>query len=279
MVNKSKISVITPNYNCAPFLMQAIESVKNQTYQNIEHIVIDGASTDNSVDILKQYRHLIWKSEPDKGMNDAVNKGFRISTGDILCYLNSDDFFYANALQEVHDFFQEHPHIDMVISDFDVCDDNGEIMMSRKVAPLNFKELLFGGVFICQPAVFWRRSLYEKVGDLDISLRFAPDYDYFYRMGLAGAKTGIIKKNIVAFRLRIDSNTIALQNTKNGGLKFINKHWKPFSHNERVNEILLRVYKFYFRGQHFIRRLVYRKGYIVVISGNARIRKKYKGKG
>jgi len=149
-------------------------------------------------------------------------------------------------------------------------------MMSRKVAPLNFKELLFGGVFICQPAVFWRRSLYEKVGELDISLRFAPDYDYFYRMGMAGAKTGVIKKNLVAFRLRVDSNTIALQNTKNGNQKFIYKHWRPILNNEKLNEKLLRAYKFYFRIQHFLRRLLYRKGYIVVISGNARIRSKYK---
>jgi len=100
-----KISVITPNYNCAEYLVEAIESVGNQTFKSIEHIVIDGASTDGSVDILKQYPHLTWKSEPDKGMNDAVNKGFKMSTGDILCYLNSDDFFYPHALQEVHDFF------------------------------------------------------------------------------------------------------------------------------------------------------------------------------
>lgn len=275
MTEKLKISIVTPNLNCAPYLAKAIESVRNQSYPLVEHIVIDGGSTDGSLKILEQYSDLVWISEPDQGMNDAVNKGFKIATGDILCYLNSDDYYLPGALEAVAGFFSANSEVDLVVGDFWVCDDDGRILFRRKVAPLDFRELLFGGAHICQPAVFWRRSLYERVGELDISLDYAADHDYFYRMGLAGARVGLVKQSLAVFRLRVQANTLYQHVDPNANLKFQYKHWRPLFRNERANRRVLRMLRSYYRTRHYLRRF-FTRGYLVFVSGNVHIARRYK---
>jgi glycosyltransferase involved in cell wall biosynthesis len=106
MFARYKISVITPSYNSGKYLEEAVKSVRDQDYPNFEHIVIDGGSTDNTLEILRKYNHLNWTSEPDDGQSDAMNKGFEISTGDIIVYLNADDYFLPGAFKRVVPYFE-----------------------------------------------------------------------------------------------------------------------------------------------------------------------------
>src|SRR5712692_521613 len=118
-----KLSVVTPSYNHADFIEDALQSVKGQNYPSVEHIVVDGASTDETCDILRRYsgrpgwEHLRWISEPDKGQSDAINKGFRMSRGDLVAWLNSDDYLLPGSLQAIAQYAAAHPDVDVVYGD------------------------------------------------------------------------------------------------------------------------------------------------------------------
>ena len=124
-----KISIVTPSLNQGQFIKRTILSVLKQGCHNIEYIVMDGGSTDNTVEILKKYEdRLIWKSEPDRGQSHAINKGFRMATGEIIGWLNSDDTYEPDALKTVIQFFSEHPEIDLIYGDCNMIDENDNII-------------------------------------------------------------------------------------------------------------------------------------------------------
>jgi glycosyltransferase involved in cell wall biosynthesis len=178
------ISVVTPSYNQAQFLDDTLRSVASQDYPRTEHIVIDGGSTDGSVEIIRrhapQLRH--WVSEPDRGQSHAINKGLAMATGDVLGWLNSDDTYLPGALKEVGEVFARHPDVDLVYGDYVYTDAGGRPMRRRHVfASMSYESLLYHD-YLGQPAVFFRRSLFEKVGPLDESLHYCLDWDLFLRM-------------------------------------------------------------------------------------------------
>ena len=121
------VSIITPSFNQAPFLDATIQSVLGQTYPNIEYIIIDGGSTDGSIEIIERYadRLAYWESAQDRGQTEAINKGFDRANGAIMAYLNSDDLYYPNAVEEAVDFLQLHPEIGMVYGDADYINAGG----------------------------------------------------------------------------------------------------------------------------------------------------------
>lgn len=175
------ISIVTPSYNSSQFIEATIESVRNQSYSNYEHIIVDGGSTDNTVSILKRYPELRWGSEPDQGQSDAINKGFRQATGDILAWQNADDLYCHYTFDVVIDFFKSHPDVDLVYGNYEVIDESGRILY--QVAPREWNQWYFAhGRFVpLQPTVFWRRRLYEDIGELDINLNYCMDVDFFAR--------------------------------------------------------------------------------------------------
>ncbi len=178
-----KITVVTPSYNQARFLEATLQSVLNQGYPNLEYIVIDGGSTDGSVEILRRYaEHLAyWVSEQDDGQTDALVKGFAKATGDILCWLCSDDLLEPWTLKEVAQFFQENPQARVVYGDTTWMDAEGQLIQRRKETPFNRFIFLYEHNFIPQPSTFWRRDLYEEVGGLNPEFNLAMDSDLWIR--------------------------------------------------------------------------------------------------
>ncbi|WP_417289539.1 glycosyltransferase family 2 protein [Corallibacter sp.] len=171
-----KISVLTPAYNAGAYLKKSIESVLAQTYSNWEHIVVDGGSTDQSLDILKSYKHLKWVSEPDEGQSDAMNKAFKMATGDIIIYLNADDYFYPDAFKVFVDAFKNNTDCDMVVGNLDV-DRNGMMEPSTNATVL-WKDLaVIKGRFPLNPVSYaYKRKVQEKVGAFPVDEHYTMDY-------------------------------------------------------------------------------------------------------
>lgn len=184
MTAQPLISVVTPSFNQKDYIEETIQSVLTQDYPNWEHIVVDGGSTDGTLDVLGRYRHLRWISEKDRGQGDAVNKGFRMARGEILGWLNSDDTYRPGALSiAARELDQSHGrHIVMGRCEF--TDENGKATgIFHPCAYSGRKRLIqvWKGHSIPQPSVFFRREVLERCGDIDVSLHYALDYDLFLR--------------------------------------------------------------------------------------------------
>jgi len=144
-----KVSIVTPSFNQGKYIEETIKSVVNQTYKNIEHIIIDNESDDGTIEILKKYRHLKWLSEKDKGQTNAINKGIKMSSGEIIAWLNSDDLYYEDAAEIVVEFFQANQDIDMVYGNCMLIDEKGTEIELVKPGPLDFHKLLYSMNYIC----------------------------------------------------------------------------------------------------------------------------------
>lgn len=181
------VSIITPSYNQAPYLEQTIQSVLGQDYPRIEYIVVDGASTDNSFDIIKKYndRLAYWISEKDSGQAEAINKGFTRAKGEILGWLNSDDYYLPSTISAVVKCFEENPDVVMAYGDMLAVDGNGQTMNVLKYKQLSLQDLLCFQI-IGQPSVFFRRSALEKTGPLDTSFHFMLDHHLWIRLAQQG---------------------------------------------------------------------------------------------
>jgi len=212
-MNFPKISIITPSYNQGQFLEETIRSVLDQDYPNLEYIIIDGGSTDNSVEIIKKYEaHLAyWVREKDRGQTNAINKGFKRATGDILNWLNSDDLLAPRALRAVAAAFDKCPDADFYFGDFKVIDNRGRNMFSRKSPPYHFATLFWGRQLSNQPAVFFKRSVPEDIGYLDESLNFCMDTEFWIRAARHRKIFHQIKKPLAMARLHGDAKTAQLQ--------------------------------------------------------------------
>jgi glycosyltransferase involved in cell wall biosynthesis len=188
MNHRPKVSIITPSYNQGEFIEDTILSIKGQTYRNFEHIVVDGGSTDNTLDILRKYAgtyDLSWSSEPDEGMYQAINKGLKKAKGDILCYLNTDDLYLPWTLEAVAGYSAKNKQVDLLYGDIiNLDDDKGTIELTFS-PPFNLRwAIVKGGLY--QPTVFWSRRAYERVGGLDETLQIGGDYEYWIRIAMQG---------------------------------------------------------------------------------------------
>src|SRR5690349_21472344 len=181
------VSIITPSYNQALYLEQTIQSVLGQDYPRIEYIVVDGASTDNSFEIIKKYndRLAYWISEKDSGQAEAINKGFARANGEILGWLNSDDYYLPDTLSEVVRCFAENPEVVMAYGDMLAVDGDGRTLNVLKYKQLSLQDLLCFQI-IGQPSVFFRRSALEKTGLLDTSFHFMLDHHLWIRLAQQG---------------------------------------------------------------------------------------------
>jgi glycosyltransferase involved in cell wall biosynthesis len=184
MRDKPLVSIVTPSFNQALFLEETICSVLDQDYSSLEYIIVDGGSTDGSLEIIQKYAERLawWVSEPDRGQTDAINKGFAQSQGDILAWLNSDDTYLPGTVPEAVAYFQEHPEIGAVYGDANLINEQGQVIGRFPARQTDYERLMRGFVHIPQQATFFRGELWRKVGPLDPSFYFAMDYDLWVRI-------------------------------------------------------------------------------------------------
>jgi glycosyltransferase involved in cell wall biosynthesis len=198
-----RISVVTPSYNYAQYLEETIRSVLLQGYPNLEYIVIDGGSNDGSLDIIRKYEKWLayWESGKDGGQSDAINKGFKHSTGQIMAWLNSDDFYISGALEQVGMNFASERY-DLVSGMRFVVDAESRVLqVGKPVHPQSAEAILISGKSgVSQPATFWSRACWETFGPLDTSLHYAMDFDFFLRCALGGVHWGAANSVLATYR-------------------------------------------------------------------------------
>jgi len=204
-----RVSVVTPSFNQAPYLEETIRSVLLQGYPNLEYIVMDGGSTDGSVEIIRRYADWVaaWVSERDAGQADAINKGFRHASGEILAWLNSDDIFYPGAVQAQVKYLIERPTVEVVYGDCQYVSAHGQPVQTAYARPFAPRELL-RFTLMYQPTVFFRRAAMERSGPLDAGFQFALDAEYWLRLHRNGARFGYHPALVATYRLHDSSKTI-----------------------------------------------------------------------
>ena len=178
------VSIITPSFNQAKFLEATIQSVFEQDYPHIEYIIVDGGSTDGSVDVIKKYEEKLawWVSEKDKGQTDAINKGFNRASGDILAWLNSDDTYNPGAVTAAVKYLMANPGVALVYADCNFIDEDDKIIGKFNSAQTDYRRLREGYVHIPQQTMFFRAHYWTELGPLDPSFYFAMDYDLWTRI-------------------------------------------------------------------------------------------------
>lgn len=210
-----RITLVTPSYNQAQYLEATLRSVLRQGYPRLEYIVMDGGSTDGSVAIIERHAAALahWESGPDGGQAEAISRGFRRGSGDVLGWLNSDDLLLPGALEAVGRHFARHPGTECVAGGTVLIEADGRRREGRLGIPwfdlgepVSYDALLVRGMKFSQPATFWTREAYDAVGGLDTTLRFCFDYDLFLRLARRG-RTARLLKVLAAFRHHPASKT------------------------------------------------------------------------
>ncbi|OGQ59461.1 MAG: hypothetical protein A3J24_04295 [Deltaproteobacteria bacterium RIFCSPLOWO2_02_FULL_53_8] len=208
-----RITIITPSFNQGRFIERTIKSVLEQGYPDLEYIVVDGGSTDETLSILRRYEgRLQWTSEKDNGQSDAINKGIRMATGEILAYLNSDDVYEPGALDAVAEFFAANPSVMWLVGRCSIIDEDDRPMRGFITAYKNFLldrysyNILLVTNCISQPAVFLRSTLFKEHGLFDVNQHRVMDYEYWLRIG-ANHNPGILNRYLSAFRVYSSSKT------------------------------------------------------------------------
>ncbi|MEA3349546.1 MAG: glycosyltransferase family 2 protein [Chloroflexota bacterium] len=204
------VSIVTPSYNQAKYLETTLRSVLEQDYPRIEYVVIDGGSTDGSIEIIRKYADQLayWVSEPDLGQTDAINKGFAQASGAILAWLNSDDVYEPGVVAEAVQFLEAHPEIGLVYGDANFIDAQGEVIGKFDARQTSYRRLRRGGVYIPQQAAFWRANLWHQAGPLDPDYYFAMDYDLWLRLARVSELRYLPGHRWANFRLHDDAKTI-----------------------------------------------------------------------
>ena len=213
MLDLPKISVVTPSLNQGNYIERTITSVLGQGYPNCEYIVIDGGSTDGTIEILKKYeKHITWISEKDSGQSDAINKGVQMSTGEIFGYLNTDDTYETGTLNRVAEVFANNPSVMWLTGKCRIVDEDDReirrIITRYKNFLLNhysYRVLLVANP-ISQPATFWRKKVTEEYGSFDVNEHLAMDYEYWLRIGKKYSPR-IIDEYLARFRVYRASKT------------------------------------------------------------------------
>lgn len=203
-----KISIITPSLNQGRFLEKTILSVLNQNYPNLEYIILDGGSTDNSVDIIKKYedRLTFWESKPDAGQADAIYRGFELASGDIIAWINSDDYYLEGALKTVGDYFSKYPTIEWLAGNAIIVDEQNNELLKCYLTTISFDRLYYKEALFVQPSIFMSRKAFFESGGFDRTLQFCMDYDLF--LNLASRSNPLhISEFLSAFRYHSNSKT------------------------------------------------------------------------
>jgi glycosyltransferase involved in cell wall biosynthesis len=249
------ISIVTPSLNQGRYIEKNIQSVLNQNYPNFEHIIIDGSSTDGTIDILKQYNHLIWVSEKDSGQSEAINKGFKRANGEIIAWLNSDDCYEPNAFNTIAKKLNGDEGKFFVFGDCNLIDEKGKIIGFIKGKYNGQRSLIeyWKDAYIPQPSVFFYRDLLYEIGFLNESLHYAMDWDFWLRISEKYSPF-YINKPLANFRIHGKQKTGGYEvfepelyriSKRYWGSKYSARYWYYYllSHNCRSFLMITKAYK------------------------------------
>jgi glycosyltransferase involved in cell wall biosynthesis len=208
------VSIVTPSFNQARFIEEALGSVRSQSYQRVEHLIVDGMSTDGTVDLLRQLPttdslvRMSWVTERDSGQSEAVNKGFKLAKGEIIGWLNSDDRYRSDCFDHVVQAFEDNPEIDIIYGDYMLVDEAGRpLEIKREIDFSRFILLYHRVLYIPTTATFFRRRIFDEGNFLDESLQYAMDLEFFIRLSNRGYRFKHIPKIFADFRLQSESKT------------------------------------------------------------------------
>lgn len=205
-------SIVIATFNYGQFLEEAIESVLSQSCKDYELIIVDGGSTDNTIEVIKKYEKYLawWVSEPDNGQSNAFNKGFRHSNGKYLTWLNADDVYLPGALESVKRTIERNPQADWATGNFIRFRDEDKVIIEAQWGPHHLPKYLQtfdSPICVFGPTTFWSREVYNQVGDLDEKLHFSMDTDYWLRIIKQGFLQVRVNHDIWAFRMHNASKT------------------------------------------------------------------------
>jgi len=208
-----RFSIVVPSYNQARFLEATIRSVLDQEIPGTELIVIDGGSTDRSLDVIRRYENRIayWVSEKDRGQAHAVNKGFAVATGDLLGWQNSDDLYLPGAFRTVAEAAARHPRGEIFHGHIRYIDEEGVERDENRAVPVRLFNLLYDGSLVRNQATFFRREVWERIGGLDEEYRFCMDREFFLRAARRGISFRLVPGFLGAFRVHGEAKTRTLQ--------------------------------------------------------------------
>src|SRR5882757_6779484 len=214
MKHTPMISIVTPSFNQGSFIGEALESVRLQNSEYCEHLVIDGMSTDSTIDLLRdratnqEHRNLVWISERDSGQSEALNKGFRRVKGEIIGWLNSDDRYRAGCFEHIIKAFEDNPEVDIFYGDYLMVDETGRALEIRREIEFNSFVLFYHRIlYIPTTATFFRRRVFEEGNWLDEKLQYAMDLEFFIRLSERGYRFKHIPQLLADFRMQPDSKT------------------------------------------------------------------------
>ncbi len=265
MTSKEKypaISIITPSFNQGNFLEETILSVLEQGYPNLEFMIIDGGSTDQSVEIIKKYApHLsYWVSEKDQGQTHAINKGFKRASGELINWLNSDDMLVPGALMKLAQAVLNQPKADVYYGDYEAVNGEGKTLYHRKSAPYHPNTLFWGRQLSSQPAVFFRRYLLNRLGWLNENQQFCMDTEFWIRVARSGAVFSQVTDPIGITRVHGDAKTTLMQQVLHTEHKqIVEKYGLLPETNARTKDLYYRLMNRYWRMNAALRRFLFRR--------------------
>jgi len=241
-----KISIVTPTFNGVATLRETIESVLAQDYKNWEHIVIDGGSTDGTVDLLRSYDHLIWISEKDRGHYHAMNKGIERASGDVIAILNADDCYREGTLRSVVQALAENPDWDALFGDVVYVDGKSREIFRREEACYDYDVLRFGNVcYVIHPTLFVKKKTYDRLGLYHYE-RFLNccDVEFILRLGQKRCRVGHVPQFLANYRMHKHGQSAdrrVSSNMKRESLVLQKEHGRPDGISGTILEVLFRI--------------------------------------
>lgn len=206
-----KIGIVIPSFNSEDTIQETIDSIIDQNYPHLDLVIVDGLSTDSTMDIVRSYGDkLRWISEPDSGQTEAINKGIKTLDAEIIKWVNSDDLLLPGSLELVNDFFSNNEKIDFVYGDIEFIDSNGKVIGAHLEPKFSSFVMLYGHNLFADPSSFWRKRAYDNIGKLDESILYSMDYEMWVRFYKNGVKFSSIAIAIAQYR--IDRTNASIKN-------------------------------------------------------------------
>jgi len=264
MAGRVKVSIVTPSFNQGRYIRDCIESVAALRGAEIEHIVVDNCSTDDTLDALKSFPQLRWISEPDRGQSDALNKGFRMATGEWIGWLNADEYYEADALGRIVHEISRSPVVDVIYGDTRLVDESRRQLRMKRAYPFDRGMLLYWGCYMNTCSTFWRRRFVDEGLMLDESFHYHMDHEFLVRLAFAGYRFEHVRGVLGNFRVHDEgktSNERTLPKRLADRARIQQKYGARFSENETLNRACYTGLERYYAVRTLVPRALQKAGF------------------